>query len=476
MAERRFSVTRLLRRKKKKEDPGTAPTQQPEEVEQFQPLPEDPGWDRTQEQDRAHGPFRRAAQAFLKFVGVRRGQYRITPAEVMAQPDPTPSELKAHPEVGTALTDGTANCDSAVTDDRTKSNTALPELTTEADGATTEGMADTESTPVQCLPDALSVEVLDEGVISVEVAMEPDRGMEQRPPRVPKLAWVKKEEESSGVPPAQHPEEVEQFQPLQEDPGRDWTQEQDHARGRFCRADQRVRKSKPVRRRKARTSPTKVIVQPEPNLTKLKAKADTPQTEGIADTDRTAAQCLPGAPGVDVPEEGVVFTQVALKPNRGMEQRPPSMPKLTLVKEEEEEERPVATPAEQPEEVEQSQPLQEDPGRDQTPEQDRARGRFRRAAQRVQKSNPVRCRKARTSPTKAMAQPDPDPTVLKAKADPRGTEGIADTDTTPAQCLPDDPSVEFLAEGLISAQVSNLWAGIVWALKLGLMGPFILHP
>ncbi|XP_051647068.1 uncharacterized protein LOC127472609 isoform X28 [Manacus candei] len=306
MAERRFSVTRLLRRKKKKEDPGLAPAQQPEEVEQFQPLQE--GRDQTQDQDRARGRFRRAAQAFLKFVGVRRGQYRITPAEVTAQPDPTPSELKAHPEVGTALTDGTANCDSAVTDDGTKSNTALPELTMEADGAMTEGIADTESIPVQCLPDALSLEVLDEGVVSVEVAMEPDRGMERRPRRVPKLTWVKKEEESSGVPPAQHPEEVEQFQPLQE--GRDRTQDQDRARGRFRRAAQRVRKSKPVRRRKARTSPTKVIAQPEPNLTKLKAKADTPQTEGIADTDTTPIQCLPDAPSVEVLDEGVISAQV----------------------------------------------------------------------------------------------------------------------------------------------------------------------
>ncbi|XP_051647069.1 uncharacterized protein LOC127472609 isoform X29 [Manacus candei] len=305
MAERRFSVTRLLRRKKKKEDPGLAPAQQPEEVEQFQPLQE--GRDQTQDQDRARGRFRRAAQAFLKFVGVRRGQYRITPAEVTAQPDPTPSELKAHPEVGTALTDGTANCDSAVTDDGTKSNTALPELTMEADGAMTEGIADTESIPVQCLPDALSLEVLDEGVVSVEVAMEPDRGMERRPRRVPKLTWVKKEEESSGVPPAQHPEEVEQFQPLQEDPGRDQNPEQDRARGRFHRADQREQKSKPIRRRKARTSPSQTMAQPEPIPTELKAKAGSPTTEGIADSDRTPIQSLPDAPFLD---EGVVFTQV----------------------------------------------------------------------------------------------------------------------------------------------------------------------
>ncbi|XP_039238726.1 uncharacterized protein LOC120323543 isoform X8 [Pipra filicauda] len=449
MAERRFSVTRLLRRKKKKEDPGPAPAQQPEEVEQFQPLQEDPGRDRTQEQDRARGCFHRAAQAFLKFVGVRRGLYRITPAEVMAQPDPTPSELKAHPEVGTALTDGPANCDSAVTDDGTKSNTALPELTTEADGAMTEGIADTESTPVQCLPDALSLEVLDEGVISVEVAVEQERGMEQRPRRVPKLTWVK-EEESPGVPPAQHPEEVEQFQPLQEDPCRDRTQEQDGARGHFHRADQRMRKSKPVGCRKASASQTKVMAQPDPDPTVLKAKADPRGTEGVADTDTTSAQCLSDDPSVEFLAEGLISAQVAIKPERGMERRPPRVPKLAWVKKEEESS--GVPPAQHPEEVEQFQPLQE--GRDQNPEQDRACGRFHRADQRVRKSKPIQRRKAPISSAKAMAQPEPIPTELKTKADAPGTEGIADTDITPIQHLPNAPSPAFLDEGVVFSQVA----------------------
>ncbi|XP_039240023.1 maestro heat-like repeat-containing protein family member 6 isoform X2 [Pipra filicauda] len=218
MAERRFSLCRFLRRKKKKEGPETAPAQQPEEAEQPQPLQEDPGRERTQEQDRARGHFRRAAQACLTSLAIRRRKTRITPTEVLAQPDPTPSELKAHPEVGTASTDGTANCDSAVTDDGTNSNMALPELSTEADGATTEGMADTESTPVQRLPDAPSRDVLGDGAVSAQEATEPDRDTEQRPPSVSQMAWVKEEEEEerADVAPAQQPEEVDQPQPLQE--------------------------------------------------------------------------------------------------------------------------------------------------------------------------------------------------------------------------------------------------------------------
>ncbi|XP_017679512.1 PREDICTED: maestro heat-like repeat-containing protein family member 6 isoform X2 [Lepidothrix coronata] len=301
MVGRRLS---LLRRRKK-EGPGTTPAQHPEEVEQFQPLQEDPDQNRIQEQDRARGHFRRAVQTFLKFLSVRRRRCRITPIEVMAQPDPTPTELKAGPD------DGTANCDTAVTDHVTNSNMALPELTMETDDATTEGIADADSTPVQRLSDAPILDILDEGVISVEETMKADRDMERRRSRVIKLVWVKKaEEESPGAAPAQHPEEVEQFQPLQEDPGQNRTQEQDCARGHFHRADQRVRKSVPVRRRKARASPTEVLAQPEPNPTKLKAKADAPGTQGIADADSTPIQRLPDAPNLDFSGDRIISAQV----------------------------------------------------------------------------------------------------------------------------------------------------------------------
>ncbi|XP_023803231.1 uncharacterized protein LOC111944772 [Cyanistes caeruleus] len=62
--------------------------------------------------------------------------------------------------------------------------------------------------------------------------------MEQRPPRVPKLAWVEEEEEGPQTTPSQETEEVQPFQPLQEDAAMDGTQEQDTARGRFRRAAQ----------------------------------------------------------------------------------------------------------------------------------------------------------------------------------------------------------------------------------------------
>ncbi|XP_027487909.1 uncharacterized protein LOC113940956 [Corapipo altera] len=545
MLGRRLSLLRPFR--KKKEGPGTTPAQQSEEVEQFQPLQEDPGQNQTQEQDRARGRFRRTVQGFLKMLGVRRRKYRITPTEVMAQPDPTPAELKADPDVGTASIDGTANCDTAVTDHMTNSNTALPELTMEADGATTEGIADADSTPIQRLPDALILDILDEGVISVEETMNQDRDMERRPPRVPKLAWVKKgEEESPGAAPALQPKKVEQFQPLQEDPGQNRTQEQDCARGHFHRADQRVRKSKGIRRRKTRTSPTKVMVQPDPTPTELKAdsdvgtasidgtancdmavtdyltnsntalpeltmEADHTGTEGIVDADSIPVEYLPDAPSLDALWERVLSAQETMDQDRDMERRPPRVPKLAWVKKGEEES-PGAAPALQPKKVEQFQPLQEDPGQHQTKEQDRARGRFHRTdqvpaaippwdgpavtaqsgttvgafhgtslsslpfvlLQRLQKSVPVRRRKTRASPTEVLAKPELNPTKLKAKVDAPETEGIPDADSTPIQRLSDARSLHVLEKRVVSVEVSSLWLGTVWPLKLGLLGALSL--
>ncbi|XP_039238737.1 maestro heat-like repeat-containing protein family member 6 [Pipra filicauda] len=131
MAGRRLSLLRPFR--KKKEGPGAAPTQHPEKMEQLHPLQEDPGRDRTQDQDRARGCFRRAAQAFLKFLGIRRKRTTTRPTEVMAQPDPSPTELEADPDVTNTLTDGTGNSDTPTIVHTTKSDPAMTDATTDAD-------------------------------------------------------------------------------------------------------------------------------------------------------------------------------------------------------------------------------------------------------------------------------------------------------------------------------------------------------
>ncbi|XP_029813811.1 maestro heat-like repeat-containing protein family member 7 [Manacus vitellinus] len=252
MAGRRFSLLRLLRRKKEEESPGAAPAQQPEEVQQVQPPQEDAGQERTEEQLRARGRFRRAAQTFMKFMGSRRRKSRVTPADVQAQPDTIPTQL-TKPDVSTASTAVPAQCDTTTSDHTTHWDTTsiddvshcdsvLPGLTEEADATTTEGVASTEAAPVQRLADTPSLDFLEERAVSAEVAITPDGDMQQRPPTVPKLAWVKEEEkeESPRAAPAQQPEEVQQVQPPQEDAGQERTEEQLRARGRFRRAAQLV--------------------------------------------------------------------------------------------------------------------------------------------------------------------------------------------------------------------------------------------
>ncbi|XP_064250258.1 uncharacterized protein LOC135283405 isoform X2 [Passer domesticus] len=64
--------------------------------------------------------------------------------------------------------------------------------------------------------------------------------MKQRFPRMPRLAWVKEEEEGAGAAPAQDTEEVVPLKLPQKDAAVGQTQEQDPARGRFRRTAQLV--------------------------------------------------------------------------------------------------------------------------------------------------------------------------------------------------------------------------------------------
>nr|XP_041569221.1 uncharacterized protein LOC121468995 [Taeniopygia guttata] len=65
--------------------------------------------------------------------------------------------------------------------------------------------------------------------------------MEQRAPRVPKLAGVEEEDKGPGAAPGHETEEVVPFKQLQEDAALERTQEQEPARGRFRRAAQTIR-------------------------------------------------------------------------------------------------------------------------------------------------------------------------------------------------------------------------------------------
>ncbi|XP_064516143.1 maestro heat-like repeat-containing protein family member 6 [Pseudopipra pipra] len=123
MAGRRFSLFRLFRRKRNGRGPGAAPAQQAEEPQQ-----QDPGQDRTEEQDRPRGRFRRAVQRLLKIMRIRRRTPRSTPPELMAEPDTRPAELKEKTDGSTELINRMATSDTAVTEDTANPDTTLADL------------------------------------------------------------------------------------------------------------------------------------------------------------------------------------------------------------------------------------------------------------------------------------------------------------------------------------------------------------
>ncbi|XP_068856289.1 maestro heat-like repeat-containing protein family member 7 [Aphelocoma coerulescens] len=75
-----------------------------------------------------------------------------------------------------------------------------------------------------------------------------------------------------GAAPAQQPEELEQFQPRQDNAALDRTQKKDHAHGRFRRTVQMFRKFMRIRRGKTSTKATEGTAEPDSGLTELQAE------------------------------------------------------------------------------------------------------------------------------------------------------------------------------------------------------------
>ncbi|XP_027518327.1 maestro heat-like repeat-containing protein family member 1 [Corapipo altera] len=155
-----FGLCRLLRGKRKnRRGPGAGPAQEPEEeVQHFQPLQQDPGRDRPEEQDRARGRLRRAVQRLLKFMGVRRRRATTAPPKLTAQPDTSAAELEAEPDGSTAPSDcaayhdmapmdGTATSDVATADGTDTTNMAAIDCTANCDMATLNGTDTSDMAP-----------------------------------------------------------------------------------------------------------------------------------------------------------------------------------------------------------------------------------------------------------------------------------------------------------------------------------------
>ncbi|XP_068856294.1 maestro heat-like repeat-containing protein family member 7 [Aphelocoma coerulescens] len=75
-----------------------------------------------------------------------------------------------------------------------------------------------------------------------------------------------------GAAPAQQPEELEQFQPRQDNAALDRTQKKDRAHGRFRRTVQMFRKFMRIRRGKTSTKATEGTAEPDSGLTELQAE------------------------------------------------------------------------------------------------------------------------------------------------------------------------------------------------------------
>ncbi|KAM4751820.1 maestro heat-like repeat-containing protein family member 7, partial [Cyanocitta cristata] len=125
MAGRFRGLFKVFRGKK---GPGAAPAQQPEELEQFQPRQDNAALDRTQEQDRAHGRFRRTVQMFRKFICIRRGKTSTTATEGTAEPDSGLTELQAEPGVSTDSPECSEDSDSPMNDHTAKTLMAMPAM------------------------------------------------------------------------------------------------------------------------------------------------------------------------------------------------------------------------------------------------------------------------------------------------------------------------------------------------------------
>ncbi|KAM4756020.1 maestro heat-like repeat-containing protein family member 7 [Cyanocitta cristata] len=166
MAGRFRGLFKVFRGKK---GPGAAPAQQPEELEQFQPQQDDAALDRTQEQDRAHGRFRRrTAQMFRKFIRIRRGKTSTRATEGTAEPDSGLTELQAEPGVSTDSPECSEDSDSPMNDHTVKTDVAGAEdmAIKNTDTGETQGIANPDTTPTPTGIHAPELDVFEESAVS----------------------------------------------------------------------------------------------------------------------------------------------------------------------------------------------------------------------------------------------------------------------------------------------------------------------
>ncbi|XP_053848774.1 maestro heat-like repeat family member 5 [Vidua macroura] len=167
MTKRFSSVFKVIRGKKEK-DPGAASAQQHEELEQFQTLPDDAALDRTQEQEPAHGRFRKSLKMFRRFLRIRRRKTGSTAAEGPAEPDSGLTELQAEPDGSPDSAERSEDSEAAMNDRRAKADMAVTEdvAITNTKTRETQGLANTDTTPTPTLSQELIFDYFKEPCVS----------------------------------------------------------------------------------------------------------------------------------------------------------------------------------------------------------------------------------------------------------------------------------------------------------------------
>ncbi|XP_050195820.1 uncharacterized protein LOC126652755 [Myiozetetes cayanensis] len=265
---------RLLRSfRMQEEGPGASSSEHPEEMEQSQPLQEAPGQHQTQQQDRARGHSRRAAQAFLKFMGIQRRKTRTSPAEATAQADTRLTKMK--PDVGTAPTHLTSKSDPALNNHTRNSDTTRIDQRMKSDTLWSDNTTSTYTASIDRM--AISDIVLTDEPANSDTAL----------PRLPAKADITTTTTSTDSTPSDS---------LIDSPNWDFFGENG-----VSSAKEMFRNFRGTRHRHAHTTLTGGTV---------KARAPVRPTERMANTDTTPMQSLADAPGLDFSGERVISAKV----------------------------------------------------------------------------------------------------------------------------------------------------------------------
>ncbi|XP_053789819.1 maestro heat-like repeat family member 5 isoform X3 [Vidua chalybeata] len=179
MAGRFLSLFKVFRGEKK-EGPGAAPAQQPEEPGQIQTLQDDAALDRTQEQEPACGRFRKSLKMFRQFLRIQCRKTGSTAAAGAAEPDLGLTERQAEPDGSPDSAERSE--ESATSETETWAKAHLMSMTedvaiTNTKTRETQGLTNTDTMPAPTMIHAPTMDFFEESAV-------PSHQQEQVPAKV----------------------------------------------------------------------------------------------------------------------------------------------------------------------------------------------------------------------------------------------------------------------------------------------------